>query len=135
EGRVATLFLRFIPARQTCVDVTRRAKSNQSSVWSINHLPFTIHGFMTVPFIEENDQTQARREHLEALRRLVGNVYPNKFERTNVTDTAAGEDTITSIVAAFKQSEPKVGEGERPSPEALESANGELNKIRVRSED
>jgi len=87
---------------------------------------------MTVPFIEENDQTQARREHLEALRTLVGNVYPNKFERTNVTETPAGEDTITSIVAAFKQYEPKVAEGERPVAEALESANVELNKIRVR---
>src|SRR5712671_2031684 len=87
---------------------------------------------MTVPFIEENDQTQARREHLEALRTLVGNVYPNKFERTNVTKTRSGEDTIASIVAAFKQYEPKVAEGERPVAEALESANGELNKIRVR---
>jgi lysyl-tRNA synthetase class 2 len=87
---------------------------------------------MTVPFIEDNDQTQARREHLEALRTLVGNVYPNKFERSNVTDTPAGEDTITSIVAAFKQYEPNVAEGERPVAEALESANGELNKIRVR---
>jgi lysyl-tRNA synthetase class 2 len=87
---------------------------------------------MTVPFIEENDQTQARREHLETLRTVVGNVYPNKFERTNVTKTRSGEDTITSIVAAFKQYEPKVAEGERPVAEALESANGELNKIRVR---
>ena len=87
---------------------------------------------MTVPFIEENDQTQARREHLEALRTLVGNVYPNKFERTDVTKTRSGEDTITSIVAAFKQYEPKVAEGGKPVAEALESANGELNKIRVR---
>src|SRR6266576_906519 len=87
---------------------------------------------MTVPFIEENDQTQARREHLEALRTLVGNVYPNKFGRTNVTQTPAGEDTITSIVETFKKYEPTVAEGERPAAEALESANGELNKIRVR---
>jgi len=36
---------------------------------------------MTVPFLEENDQTLARRAHLESLRALVGNVYPNKFER------------------------------------------------------
>src|SRR6266849_8682887 len=87
---------------------------------------------MTVPFIEENDQTQARREHLDALRELVGNVYPNKFARSNVTETAAGEDTITSIVAAFKKYEPRVNEGEKPSADALESANAELNKIRVR---
>ena len=85
---------------------------------------------MTVPFIEENDQTRARHEHLDALRDLVGNVYPNKFARSNVTETA-GEDTITSIVAAFKKFEPQVNEGEKPSPEALESANAELNKVRV----
>jgi lysyl-tRNA synthetase class 2 len=87
---------------------------------------------MTVPFLEENDQTVARREHLEALRQLVGNVYPNKFERSNVTDTTAGEDTITSIVAVFKKNEPPVNEGEKPSADVLESANNELNKTRVR---
>jgi len=86
---------------------------------------------MTVPFIEENDQTRARHEHLDALRALVGNVYPNKFARSAVTQTAAGEDTITSIVAAFKESEPQVNEGGKPSAEALESANTELNKVRV----
>src|SRR5436305_6340481 len=86
---------------------------------------------MTVPFIEENDQTQARREHLEALRQLVGNVYPNKFARSNVTDTVAGEDAITSIVEAFRKFEPRVSEGEKPSADALESANTELKKVRV----
>ena len=87
---------------------------------------------MTVPFLEENDQTQARREHLESLRALVGNVYPNKFERSDVTGTAAGEDTLTSIVEVFKKYEPQVKEGEKPSADVLQSANDELNKIRVR---
>ena len=87
---------------------------------------------MTVPFIEDNDQTWARREHLEALRVLVGNVYPNKFERSNVAGTVSGEDTITSIVETFRKHEPKVNEGEKPSAEALESANNELKKVRVR---
>jgi len=82
--------------------------------------------------IPENDQTQARREHLEALRRLVGNVYPNKFERSKVTENVSGEDTITSIVETFKKFEPHVVDGERPSAEALESANATLNKIRIR---
>jgi len=82
--------------------------------------------------IPENDQTQARREHLEALRRLVGNVYPNKFERSNVTARTAGEDTITAIVETFKQYEPPTHEGEKPAPEDLESANAELNKVHVR---
>jgi hypothetical protein len=53
--------------------------------------------------IPDNDQTQARRAHLEALRQLVGNVYPNKFERSNVTDNPSGEDTIASVVATFKK--------------------------------
>src|SRR5437588_9453479 len=87
---------------------------------------------MTVPFLEENDQTIARRDHLEALRRLVGNVYPNKFERSNVSDTPAGADTITSIVAAFKKFASRVAEGEKPSADELDLANSELNKFRVR---
>jgi lysyl-tRNA synthetase class 2 len=87
---------------------------------------------MTVPFLEENDQTQARREHLEALRRLVGNVYPNKFERSNVTENPSGEDTISSIVEGFKKFEPHVAEGQKPSPDDLETANTQLNRIRVR---
>src|SRR5713101_4023919 len=86
---------------------------------------------MTVPFIEENDQTRARHEHLDALRELVGNVYPNKFQRSNVTETPAGEDTITSIVGAFRKFEPQVLEGERPSADSLGSANARLNKVRV----
>src|SRR5438045_1069072 len=57
---------------------------------------------MTIPFFEQNDQTKARAQHLEALRALVGNVYPNKFKRSNVTDTVSGEDTLTSIVDTFK---------------------------------
>ncbi len=82
--------------------------------------------------IPENDQTEARREHLEALRQLVGNVYPNKFVRSNVTENVSGEDTITSIVETLKKFEPRVSEGERPSAEALELANTALKKIRVR---
>jgi len=95
---------------------------------TIYYSPFA----MTVPFIEQNDQTQARHDHLESLRALVGNVYPNKFERSNVTETVAGEDTITSIVEAFKKSEPALSEGEKPTADQLEFANTELNKVRVR---
>jgi lysyl-tRNA synthetase class 2 len=106
-------------------------------LFTICHLPFTIivsdpDALMTVPFLEDNDQTQARHEHLEALRRLVGNVYPNKFERSRVTETTSGEDTITSITDAFKNFEPHVAEGQKPSPEDLEAANDQLNKTRVR---
>jgi lysyl-tRNA synthetase, class II len=86
---------------------------------------------MSIPFIEDNDQTEVRRQHLKELRRLVGNVYPNKFERSRTT---GGEDTITAIVEneEFKRHVPEVKEGERPAPDELERANAELNQIRVR---
>jgi lysyl-tRNA synthetase, class II len=82
--------------------------------------------------IPDNDQTQARREHLEGLRQLVGNVYPNKFARSNVTENSSGEDTITSIVEAFKKFEPPGNLGQKPAADDLEAANTQLNKIRVR---
>ena len=56
---------------------------------------------MSIPFIEETDQTIARREHLEALRALVGNVYPNKFERSEIVEPGK-EDTITAVVEKFR---------------------------------
>jgi lysyl-tRNA synthetase, class II len=83
---------------------------------------------MSIPFIEENDQTAARAAHLEELRQLVGNVYPNKFERSRVTET---EDTITAIVENFRKHEPEVQEGERPAQDVLERTNAELNQTRV----
>src|SRR4051794_37703195 len=60
---------------------------------------------MPIPFIEENDQTRARREHLEALQALVGNVYPNKFERSRVVD-GEKEDTITAVIEKFREFQP-----------------------------
>jgi lysyl-tRNA synthetase class 2 len=86
---------------------------------------------MSIPFIEENDQTEARRAHLEELRRLVGNVYPNKFERSQAT---GHEDTITAIIEHedFKRHVPQVKAGERPEQDELELANAELNKVKVR---
>ncbi len=65
------------------------------------------------------------------MRRLVGNVYPNKFERSRVS---GGEDTITALVEneEFKRHVPAVKEGERPAQDALERANAELNKVKVR---
>lgn len=61
---------------------------------------------MSIPFIEDNDQTIARREHLDALRELVGNTYPNKFERTEIVEQGK-EDTITAIVEKFRDFETK----------------------------
>jgi len=60
---------------------------------------------MPIPFIEENDQTLARREHLEALQALVGNAYPNKFERSRIVNPER-EDTITAIVEKFREFQP-----------------------------
>ncbi len=84
---------------------------------------------MDIPFIEENDQTEARRVHLEELQRLVGNPYPNRFERSRVT---GDEDTITAVVQSFKKHAPQVAEGERPSAEEIERANAVLNQTAVR---
>jgi lysyl-tRNA synthetase class 2 len=84
---------------------------------------------MSTPFIEDNDQTRARREHLDKLRTMVGNVYPNKFERSRTTGS---EDTITSIIERYGALEPPKGEGGRPAPEELERANAELNRVEVR---
>ena len=86
---------------------------------------------MSLPFIEENDQTAARRAHLDELRELVGNVYPNKFERSDIV-TAGREDTISSVVEKFHGFEPQIAEGGRPSNEELELANRQLNQFSVR---
>ena len=86
---------------------------------------------MTIPFIEENDQTRARHEHLDALRGLVGNVYPNKFERSQVVEQGK-EDTISAVVEKFRAFEPKAPEGQRPPAEAIELANQQLSDKTVR---
>jgi len=86
---------------------------------------------LSIPFIEENDQTRVRHEHLDALRTLVGNVYPNKFERSQTIEPGR-EDTITAVVEKFRSFEPNTAEGERPAAEGIELANQQLNKILVR---
>ncbi len=89
---------------------------------------------MSTPFTEitgENDQTRARTDHLEGLRRLVGNVYPNRFVRSEVVEPGR-EDTITAIVEKFHHFEPQVVDGQRPAPEEIELANQQLNAITVR---
>jgi lysyl-tRNA synthetase class 2 len=86
---------------------------------------------LSIPFIEDNDQTTARREHLEALRELVGNVYPNKFERSEIVESGR-EDTISAIVEKFGGFEPKTRVDGKPTPEELELANEQLNTFHVR---
>jgi len=86
---------------------------------------------VSIPFLEENDQTTARREHLEALQQLVGNVYPNKFERSEVVESGR-EDTITAIVQKFRAFEPKSEPDGKPAAEEIELANQQLNDFVVR---
>jgi Lysyl-tRNA synthetase (class II) len=78
--------------------------------------------------IEPNDQTQARQEHLQKLRELVGNVYPNRFERSRIT---GDEDMISRLVSFDEVAKhiPQLAEGERPSQEVKDAANAELKKF------
>ncbi len=94
---------------------------------------------MSIPqfdeIIEPNDQTEARLEHLEKLRELVGNVYPNKFARSSIT---GAEDTISRLVAhgpvvaitgemaAVKAS---LADGERPPAEIKDALNERLKAL------
>ena len=56
--------------------------------------------------VPDNDQTRARAEHLARIQELVGNAYPNKFARTSLTESAEGEDTITSVTSALRKHHP-----------------------------
>jgi lysyl-tRNA synthetase, class II len=84
--------------------------------------------------LPDNDQTRARREHFREILALVGNPYPNRFDRTRLTESAEGEDTVTSVVAQFREHQPKLEPGEKPAPERLETANaalGEVGKVSI----
>jgi lysyl-tRNA synthetase class 2 len=94
---------------------------------------------MSIPefneIIEPNDQTEARQAHLDALRELVGNVYPNKFARSKVSGT---EDTITNILAyppvveianEIKAVVATLAERERPPAEIKDALNARLREL------
>ena len=85
--------------------------------------------------IEPNDQTEAREQNLKELIELVGNAYPNKFDRTNVSGK---EDTITNLVEfePIKQVVKEIGEvvaklaeRERPAPEIKDPLNEKLKTL------
>ncbi|MEZ5346673.1 MAG: lysine--tRNA ligase [Pyrinomonadaceae bacterium] len=85
--------------------------------------------------IEPNDQTEARKHNLEELTALVGNPYPNKFDRTSIS---GAEDTITnlnefepiaSVVREIGEVVAKLGERERPAPEVKEPLNEKLKAL------
>ena len=82
--------------------------------------------------IEPNDQTEARAEHLKALEMLIGNSYPNKFTRSNITGAV---DTISNILAfesvtkfAEELNKNKV-EGEKPDQELKAQLNEKLKEF------
>lgn len=94
---------------------------------------------MSIPdfadIIEQNDQTEARTASLAAIAELVGNVYPNKFARTNIS---GGEDTLTAlkqfdkvaeIEAKMAEIKASLGEGERPPAEVKDALNAELKDL------
>ncbi|HZH33578.1 MAG TPA: amino acid--tRNA ligase-related protein, partial [Pyrinomonadaceae bacterium] len=89
---------------------------------------------MNIPTFDEiigqNDQIAARAEHLAKLKALIGNAYPNKFERSRVSGK---EDTISHLVEFAGQIKdkhiPVSGEGERPGDEQREAANAELKVL------
>ncbi|MFN2500884.1 MAG: lysine--tRNA ligase [Pyrinomonadaceae bacterium] len=85
--------------------------------------------------IEPNDQTAARQEHLDELCALVGNAYPNKFDRTSMS---GAEDTITkilqsapivAIVDEVKAVVATLAERERPPAEIKDRLNAELREF------
>lgn len=88
---------------------------------------------MSIPafdeIIEPNDQTEARAEHLNRLRELIGNAYPNKFVRSQVS---GGEDTISalkkfeSIVAAENEIKVNTPDGQRPPAGVKDAINERL---------
>jgi len=93
---------------------------------------------MSIPqfdeIIESNDQTAARSASLDELRALVGNVYPNKFVRSQVSGR---EDTVTHLkafasvveivdeMAAWKAA----NEGQRPPAELKDDLNTRLKEF------
>jgi len=94
---------------------------------------------MSIPqfdeIIEPNDQTEARKASLESISALVGNVYPNKFARTNIS---GGEDTITAlkhfdkiadVESRMAEIKTNLGEGERPPAEKKDELNVELKAL------
>ncbi|MEK7857102.1 MAG: amino acid--tRNA ligase-related protein, partial [Acidobacteriota bacterium] len=85
--------------------------------------------------IEPNDQTEARAQHLDKLRELTGNVYPNKFVRTKLTgadDTISaikGFEPIVAVEAEMTAIRAGLKEGERPPAEVKDAINERLKAL------
>ncbi|MGC2238335.1 MAG: lysine--tRNA ligase [Pyrinomonadaceae bacterium] len=85
--------------------------------------------------IDDNDQTRARVENLRRIEAVIGNSYPNKFERSRIS---GAEDTISNVLS-FEALAPVVkeikahiatlAEKERPAPELKEKLNAQLKEF------
>jgi lysyl-tRNA synthetase class 2 len=85
--------------------------------------------------LDANDQTEARLDHLAAMRELVGNVYPNKFVRSQIT---GAEDTITGLLnfapvqeatAEIREIVDTLAPRERPPAELKDTTNAKLKEF------
>ena len=83
---------------------------------------------MSNPFTD-NEQSQIRLEHLDKLRALVGNVYPNKFDRSKILQSAYGADTISGIVEKFGPIDLDLPGNKTHASVALANAYAELKRI------
>jgi len=90
---------------------------------------------ITAGIIENNDQVQARVEHLKSLENLIGNSYPNKFERSKISGV---EDTISNLLAfapikeiadEFETHKKSLNEGEKPDQELKAALNEKLKEF------
>lgn len=82
-----------------------------------------------IEIIEPNDQTEVREEHLQKLRGLIGNVYPNKFDRTRVTgqeDAISRIVNFASIAEIANELKEKTPAGEKPDQELKTQLNEKL---------
>lgn len=82
-----------------------------------------------VGIIEENDQVRARIEHLKVLEQMLGQVYPNRFERSKLSGR---DDTITNLLSIAEVQEvlkePRK-EGEKLSAELKNLLNEKLKSL------
>jgi lysyl-tRNA synthetase class 2 len=82
--------------------------------------------------IDDNDQVRTRIEHLRRIENLVGNIYPNKYDRSQISGK---KDTITDvvqfapIVEIVKKLKENTPEGEKPDQELKAKLNEKLKEF------
>ena len=82
--------------------------------------------------IDDNDQVLTRVEHLKELENLVGNAYPNKYERSKISgaeDTISNLTTFAPIVEIVKQLKDATPDGEKPDQELKAALNEKLKSF------